>query len=183
MGKLLFTAHLKDNFGGKPFNKTIVYCSLEEDALKLLFISKDSAIISKGLSYNDKLYEGDTVELMITLGDRHRYLELEVNPDGVQYAAIVTKLEDGIDIDYVANCPFSANTERVEGGWRSEWLIPFKNLVELGWDKEDCYFNLYRQDFQGENLNLYALSPTECATFHRPERFIKLTITKQGDII
>ncbi|MBO5776318.1 MAG: hypothetical protein J6R35_02990 [Clostridia bacterium] len=118
-----------------------------------MFISKDSAIISKGLSYNDKLYEGDTVELMITLGDRHRYLELEVNPDGVQYAAIVTKLEDGIDISYVANCPFSANTELIEGGWRSEWVIPFKNLVDLGWDKEDCYLIFIGKTSKAKNLS------------------------------
>ena len=171
----ILSGKLKDNYGLAVKNETEFSVSFENDTLKLLFISYDRAIISKGKSYNDKLYEGDTVEIFLTLGRKNRYLELEVNPDGVKYAGIVTN-DGGINVEYLNECPFSAKTDRIEKGWQTEMIIPLKNLYPLGFKKENAYFNLYRQDFQGENLYLYALNPTLKDTFHYVESFIKLEI-------
>ena len=55
----------------------------------MLFICSDSDIISKGKSYNLSLYEGGVVELFLTLGDKTGYLEMELNPDGIEYAGVV----------------------------------------------------------------------------------------------
>jgi len=54
-----------------------------------LFICSDSDIISKGKSYNLLLYEVGVVELFPTLCDKTKDLEIEVNPDGIEYAGVV----------------------------------------------------------------------------------------------
>ena len=66
----------------------------------MLYIYYDRAIISKDKSYNKKLYEVDAVEIFLTLGRKNRYLELEVNPNGVKYAGIVTS-DGGINVEYL----------------------------------------------------------------------------------
>ncbi len=167
---------LKENVtGSNPKKVTEVAFFSKNDSLKLLFICADSDIISKGQSYNDKLYEGDVVELFLTLGERNRYLELEVNPDGVEYSAVVTNDGNGkIDIDFLETPPFTSKTKRTASGWESEWEVDLNALKTLGFDRDNAYFNLYRQDFQSDGeLNLYALSPTYKPTFHEPDAFVK----------
>ena len=166
---------LKDNFTGEEAKKvTEVTFFSQDDRLKLLFICSDSDIISKGKSYNDRLYEGDVAELFLTLGERSRYLELEVNPDGAQYAGIVENDNGKISITYLPDSPFVSKTERTESGWTSEWEIDLKTLRALGYKEENAYFNLYRQDFEPDGkLNLYALCPTYKPTFHDINAFIK----------
>ncbi len=174
MEKVIVDGTLLENNGGTVKESTLVKMSIEDERLKLLFICASRDIISKGRTYNDKLYEGDTVELFITLGTKGRYLELEVNPRGVQYAAIVENNGQNIVINYLECSPFYSVTDIIEGGWCSFWEIPLENLNKLGFDIENAYFNLYRQDYEGENLNLYALNPTMSETFHKTESFIKL---------
>ena len=166
---------LKDNYGLAVKNETDFSVSLENNTLKLLFVVHDDSIVSKGTAYNDKLYEGDTVEIFLTLGEKNRYLELEVNPDGIKYAGIVTN-NGSISIEYLGECPFEAITKSFSNGWQTEMFIPLNNLYPLGFDKKNAYFNLFRQDFQSEKLNLYALSPTLKPTFHDVESFLKLEL-------
>ncbi len=176
MEKVIFDGNLLDNDGGAVKDATYFRMTLEDDSLKLLFICVCRDIISKGKTYNDKLYEGDTVELFITLSNRNRYLELEVNPDGVQYAAIVENDGQSLNITYLDESPFESLTQRTDEGYRSSWDIPMSKLRTLGLNVNDAYFNVFRQDFEGEGLNLYALNPTMCATFHKTEKFIKLDL-------
>ena len=166
---------LKDNYGLAVENETDFSVSIENNVLKLLFVAYDGSIVSKGTAYNDKLYEGDTMEIFLTLGKKNRYLELEVNPDGIKYAGIVTN-NGSISIEYLGECPFEAITSRLPNGWQTEMFIPLNNLYPLGFDKKNAYFNLFRQDFQGKKLNLYALNPTLKPTFHDVESFLKLEL-------
>ena len=85
----ILSGKLKDNYGKAVKNETEFSVSFENDTLKLLFICSDSDIISKGKSYNLLLYEVGVVELFLTLCDKSRYLEIEVNPDGIEYAGVV----------------------------------------------------------------------------------------------
>lgn len=172
----MFSGKLKDNYGGAVRNETEISVSFKNDGLKLLFICYDRDIISKGRSYNDKLYEGDTVELFLTLGDKNRYLELEVNPDGITYACVVENDGSDLKMNYLSVAPFFATTKRKSFGWTSEWEIPLVSLYPLGFRRDNAYFNIYRQDFQGQDLCLYALNPTMKSTFHDVESFIKLKI-------
>ncbi len=176
MERIIVNGELRANDGGDTCLKTEVRFSMENDSLNLLFICEARDIISKGKAYNDKLYEGDVVELFLTLGERTKYLELDVNPSGVEFAAVVTNDGQSRKLDFLPESPFHNSTVLTENGWRSEWKIPLDNLRKLGFREENAYFNLYRQDFDGDELNLYALNPTECETFHKTEKFIKLTI-------
>lgn len=171
------TTWLKDNYNhSAPVKKTGVTLYFEDEGLKLLFICQDSAIISKGKSYNDKLYEGDTVELFLTLGEKERYLELEVNPDGVEYAVVVKHSGKEMDITPLEEPPFFTNTVKTGEGWMTSWEIPLAKLEKLGFDRNNAYFNIFRQDYDGGRLNLYALSPTGKDTFHDIQSFIKLDL-------
>ena len=167
---------LRDNVTGHDAPKdTEVRLWSEEGAVKFLFECVDNEIVSKGKAFNDKLYEGDVVEFFLTLGSREKYLELEVNPDGAEYAVIVVN-EGGmgnVRLYPLESSPFTSRTERTKGGWRTEWTIPIGNLEALGWTEECSYCNIYRQDFSGEGkLRLYAYNPTYAETFHLPASFV-----------
>lgn len=166
---------LKDNSGGDAVGgKAALWRT--ESALKVLFSVFDNDIISYGTEYNEPLWKGDTAELFITLGRRNRYLELEVNPDGVGYAAAVENREGEFELEFLREAPFGWTAKRTETGYESEWTIPLEKLEALGFDSKNGYFNLYIQDYSAGELRLYALSPTKCGSFHRPEAFLKLEI-------
>lgn len=176
MQKTICCGKLKNNSGDSPKNETVFSVSFEKGSLNVSFISYDHHVVSKGKAYNDKLYEGDTVEIFITLGKRNKYLELEVNPDGVQYTSVVENNDSSFNITYLVKSPFSSYVKRQADHWRCVMNIPITNLQELGFIKENAYFNLFRQDYDGEQLNLYALNPTYKETFHDVNSFLKLEI-------
>ena len=167
---------LRENITGHEAPKaTEVKLWLEGGAVKFLFECTDNVIISRGKKFNDKLYEGDVVEFFLTLGSREKYLELEVNPDGAEYAVIVVN-EGGMGnfkLYPFDSSPFTSLTERTPNGWRSEWSIPLENLTAIGWTKDCSFCNIYRQDYSGDGtLALYAFNPTYSETFHLPASFV-----------
>ena len=176
MKELICFGKLKDNFGGFAKNETDYSLLFENDSLNLSFVSYDKNIFSKGKSYNDKLYEGDTVEIFITLGKRNKYLELEVNPDGVQYAGVVENNNGQLNITYLPASPFFSRVDKKHDCWDCYMTIPIANLQRLGFQKDNAYFNLFRQDYDKDTLNLYALNPTNKSTFHDLDSFVKLEI-------
>lgn len=171
---------LRDNFtGGNPYQKTQAEVWKTPDALNFVFIIEENHIKSYGDSYNQPLWKGDTAEIMITLNDQGYYLETEVNPDGIQYAVLIKNrdMNGDIEIEKINKPPFTSSTERTENGWRTAIELPFGSLKELGWTPENCFINLFRQDYREDgDLKLYALSPTLCSNFHKPRAFIPLNI-------
>ena len=169
---------LKDNYGGsRRIGKATLWRT--ENALKVLFCVDDNDIISYGKKYNEPLWKGDTAEMFLTLGRRNRYLELEVNPDGVGYAALVENRNGEFELEFVPEPPFRWETKRTEYGYESLWEIPFPELYRLGFRPEDAYFNLYVQDYTADGLKLYAMAPTGCGSFHRPESFVRFALKEK----
>ncbi len=167
---------LVDNFGsGVACGEVeIVYRGNE---LKLLFSVKDGDIISFGTRYNEPLWKGDTAELFLSLGRDTRYLELEVNPDGVLYAAVVENGGDGMfELEFLSDPPFEAETERTAAGYRSRWTIGLDKLIDFGFDIACVRFNAFVQDYTREGLKLYAAFPTMLNTFHVPRAFGRLVL-------
>ena len=147
-------------------------------SLKLLFYAYDGDIISYGKAYNEPLWKGDTVEMFLTLGRDDRYLELEVNPDGITYAALVENEGDGrFRLEFLDETPFEATAERVEDGYVSRWNVSVERLKKLGFDPENAKFNLYMQDYCADGLKLYALNPTLKDSFHVVSAFIPLKLS------
>lgn len=148
-------------------------------SLKLLFYAYDGDIISYGKAYNEPLWKGDTVEMFVSLGRDDRYLELEVNPDGITYAAAVENEGDGkFGLEFLDEAPFEATVERVADGYVSRWNVPVENLKKLGFDPENAKFNLYMQDYRADGLKLYALNPTLKDSFHVVSAFLPLKLSE-----
>ena len=114
--------------------------------------------------------------IFITLGKRNKYLELEVNPDGVQYAGVVENNDGQLNITYLPSSPFFSHVDKKHNCWDCYITIPISNLQKLGFQKDNAYFNLFRQDYDKDTLNLYALNPTNKSTFHDFDSFVKLEI-------
>ena len=167
---------LYDNYGTGE-SACEVEAEYVSNELKLLFCARDGDIISYGKEYNEPLWRGDTVEAFVSLGRKDRYLELEVNPDGVKYAAEVENESDGkFRLKFLCEAPFEAETRRVEGGYESRWRISIPQLERLGLDRSDVRINLFMQDYRSDGLRLYALNPTLKDSFHVVSAFLKLDL-------
>lgn len=132
---------------------------------------------SFGKKYNDKLWQGNVVEVFITLGDKMKYLEVETNPDGINYAVHIFN-KDGkgdFDLTYLDEGKYSSTVEIKDNLWTTLMTIPFVKLEELGFDKNNAYINLYRQSHVNNDVNLYSYSPTLVPQFHTCSKFAKLT--------
>lgn len=171
--------YLLDNVtGGEPYRKTAVSACFDNGFIKIEFFAEDDAVISKGEFYNDLLWKGDVVEVFITLGNELRYLEIEVNPDGYQYAKIVDNDGTGeFTLSDIPYAPFNSVVSVSDEGYSAEISIPLDGLYRLGFQKDNAKINLYRQDLMADgSMGLYALSPTLCGTFHKTEAFLPFEI-------
>ncbi|MEG1608662.1 MAG: carbohydrate-binding family 9-like protein [Clostridia bacterium] len=173
---------LKNNIdGNEALEQTRVSCWRDNDSLYFEFCCDTSAegYTSFGKNYNDKLWMGNVVEVFITLGDKKKYIEIETNPNGVNYAVKVdnkdgvgdfelTFLEEGQYLSMVA----------VNGKEWTTWIaMPIEKLEKLGFDKNNAFINMYRQSYIDQNEpNLYAYSPTMLPKFHICDAFAKLEI-------
>lgn len=171
---------LVDNVTGKV-GKEI--CTLEyyRDKKNLYFnfecTTYKESYTSYGEKYNDKLWKGDVVEVFITLGIKNHYLELETNPNGLDYAVIVDN-KDGvgdIDLTYIDRC-YSSNVQVKNMVWSTSMILPIANLEKLGYVNSDAAINFYRQSYFGEEANQYSYSPTKIRQFHVSNAFEKVVI-------
>jgi|AGTN01.2.fsa_nt_gi hypothetical protein len=173
---------LTDNrTGGKPYRKTEVYASAADRKLFFRFDLEEKFFSPFGKRYNDALWQGDVAEIMLTLGDKNRYLEIEINPDGFEYAALVQNDGAGkFTLEFLDRPPFTSAALRTEKGWECTVILPFGLLKMLGWEPKNSFINLYREDFTEEGeMELSALNPTLGGSFHRPEFFVPLEITEE----
>lgn len=173
------TKELFENVGGgKCDQHTSVTYYRKEGKLVFAFVCEEVAPVVYGEKDNDKLYKGDVVEVMITLGSPGRYLEIELNPSNLKYVAVVdnpSSEESDIGITLLEENPVEHEIARVEEGYVAKILVPEAWLKELGWDREGARINFFRQDFSAEGeLRLYAFSPTRSASFHRPQAFAQM---------
>ncbi len=162
--------------GGEAYQKTEVTTFIYEDKLVVEFDAINLCPRSKHATYNAPLYDGDIVEILLTLGDRNRYLEIEVNQNGALYVAVVTNKdgEGDIDIKLLPDHGITYNSTTTHYFWHVGIVMSIPWLESLGYQGDE-YWNLLRQDFdeKGE-LHLSCVSPTYTASFHKPKAFIKV---------
>lgn len=163
---------LKENItGGEPLNQTLFKMNIKDDTFIFNFKVYDNNIFTFGKKHNDNLYKGDIIEIILTLGSKNEYLEIEVNPENLRYTVIVKNIDKKLDIKKT-NFPLISKVTKTPFGWELEIKIKLKDLYKIGFSNES-YFAIYRQDFQ-DSLNLYALNPTYTVSFHEVDRFLKL---------
>lgn len=167
-----------ESAGGKASDKTVFKTFLDDKNWYFTFECEENFFYPKHANFNDKLFEGDIVELMITLGDKNRYLEVEVNQNNAAYLAIIDNLdgEGKINIKFLDKNFIFSSVKLAINKWFCDIIIPFERLEELGFDKKSAFFNAHRQDFdESGNLNLYSLSPTMSRTFHKIDAFLNVS--------
>lgn len=78
-----------NSVNGEKSDKTLFGVRFDGKNLIFRFDCEEEFFCPKYYGYNEPLYEGDIVELMISLGDKNRYLEVEVNQNNANYCVII----------------------------------------------------------------------------------------------
>lgn len=169
---------LKETESGAESSRTCVFWRQNGEELFFRFECKEEFFYPKHYGYNEPLYEGDIVELMITLGSKNRYLETETNFNGADYCVIIENKdgEGDIEIFPLEKNLVKSKVETLVDGWACDIILDIKELKKIGLGK-DVFFNAHRQDFDENGiLRLYSLNPTLCRTFHRISAFLRAEI-------
>ena len=169
---------LKDTRTGSPSEKTSFRAEESDGDFRFRFECKENYFCPKHFNYNDPLYDGDIVELMITLGDKRRYLEIECNYNNADYCVIIDNRdgEGDIIITPLEENVIKSRVETLADGWACDIILSVKELKKLGFGNP-FYFNAHRQDYDETGyLNLYSLSPTFCDKFHKTTAFLRAEI-------
>ena len=177
--------YFSDHRTGLSNEKTRFSTTADEREWRFYFECEEEFFSPKHTRYNDPLYDGDIVELMITLGDKNRYLEVEVNQNNANYCVLIDNLDGqgNIRIEFLRENPVKSLVKVEKNRWSCDIIIPFERLNRLGFNVDNAYMNAFRQDYDAENkLSLYSLSPAKSDTFHKIDAFLKVETGKGSSI-
>lgn len=177
--------------GGPPRRPTRATLLDRGDALVVRFVCVDPEPWATLAERDAPLWREEVVELFVAPGAAtpKRYFELEVNPLGAIFDAVVdSPLGDrrGMTVDVAWNCPgleASAAIDRAAGLWRAEMVVPWAAIGDGSEAIEPWRLNLLRverprppDDAAAGAAEFSAWSPTfvEPADFHRPKNFASL---------
>lgn len=153
---------------------------------------KDSDIQATYTEHDSDLWDEEVAEFFAAPHDPGQYFELQWNPLGTVFDAIITNtlggdgLSKGISGDRSWHAKGMVHKVTVDGKpgdpsvpgteWRVEAAVPFADLGLPGPSKGDVWrVNFYRYNrTAGKNLELCAWNPTLTGTFHEPNRFGEL---------
>ena len=168
------TYYLRENVTGAENNECAFTFERGADAFRFYFEVRDEDVISPYEADNDDIYDGDAVEVFLSPdGDRVHYFEIEVSPYAKRFWAKVTN-KTGASLDVVDRIvpPYDVKVEQTESGYRVQITVPYAVLERF--DAEKYLFNAYRLDKKADGRQLlYALNPTLCGSFHRPQYFVR----------
>ena len=167
------TCLLSENTSGARSEECRFSCEFNKYAAHFSFEVKDEDVISPYRSDNEDIWQGDAVEVFLSPdGDRTRYFELEVSPFGVRFFGGIVN-SDGKTPRLKKLPPiFEARAERTDEGYNVHIELPYGELGAVL--PEKMAFNAFRLDKKADGRQLlYALSPTFCNSFHRPQYFVR----------
>ena len=167
------TCLLSENTSGARSEECRFSCEFNKYAAHFSFEVKDEDVISPYRSDNEDIWQGDAVEVFLSPdGDRTRYFELEVSPFGVRFFGEIVN-SDGKTPRLKKLPPmFEARAERTGEGYTVHIELPYGELGAVL--PEKMAFNAFRLDKKADGRQLlYALSPTFCNSFHRPQYFVR----------
>ena len=167
------TCLLSENTSGASNEECRFSCEFRKYAAHFSFEVRDEDVISPYLTDNEDIWQGDAVEVFLSPdGDRTRYFELEVSPFGVRFFGEIVN-SDGKTPRLKRLPPmFEASAERTDEGYNVHIELPYGELGAVL--PENMAFNAFRLDKKADGRQLlYALSPTFCNSFHRPQYFVR----------
>lgn len=168
-------ALLKNSRTGEPaVYKTEVETEYFGEYLKLSFVCENSACYCPYQKNNMPIYEGDVCEAFLCADEKRReYLETEIAPNGAVFAAIIVNDGGKLNTTVLDDVLFDIRVSKTETGYLAEYKIDLKKVGLYG---KTLFGNIYRIETDGgeHNKHLFALNPTLCGNFHRPEKFIEI---------
>jgi hypothetical protein len=185
----ILTPFLKNDGSGREREATIVRAWYDDQALYLAWTCTDSDIQATFTARDSRFWEEEVAEFFITAKDLTRYYELQWNPLGGVFDAIimndldergVSKKFEG-DWSYTASNMKSAvkvkgtvaNSADVDEFWQVEVVIPFADLGQPTPKPGDVWrANFYRFNrAKDQRVDQVSWSPTQLPSFHQPSRF------------
>ena len=166
------TYHLRENVTGAENEECSFRFRLGEREAEFFFGVRDEDVISPFREDNEDIWQGDAVEVFLSTDGRlTRYFELEVSPFGVRFWGEVTFAEGEKRLKKLPP-PFEAEASRTKEGYAVQIKLPLAAMQ--GYDRRAVVLNAFRLDKKADGRQeLYALNPTRCETFHKPEYFLK----------
>ena len=167
------TYFLRENVTGTESGQCTFRFRFGGREAEFFFDVKDEDIISPFQKDNEDVWLGDAVEVFLSPdGNLKRYYELEVSPFGVRFWGEVT-IAGGEKRLKKLPPPFEAEASRTKEGYAVQIKLPLAAMQ--GYDRAAVVLNAFRLDKKADGgQDLYALNPTRCATFHKPEYFLKI---------
>jgi len=178
------------NDGSAPEReKSAVRIWYDDNALYLGWTCTDADIQATFTARDSKFWEEEVAEFFVTAGTLDRYFELQWNPLGGVFDAIINNQMDprGVSTNFTGDWSFTAkgmksavqlkgtaaNSNDKDEMWQAEVIIPFADLGEATpKPKATWRANFYRFNrAKGQEPELLSWSPTRLPGFHQPARF------------
>lgn len=174
---------------GPEREKTAVRIWYDDTALYLGWTCTDSDIQATFTARDSKFWEEEVAEFFVTAGSLDRYYELQWNPLGGVFDAIIKNKMDqrGVSTNFTGDWSFTAkgmksavklkgtadNSNDNDELWQAEVIIPFTDLGEpTPKPKAIWRANFYRFNRAKDRTpELLSWSPTRLSGFHQPARF------------
>lgn len=155
--------------------------------LHVRFDCADSDIWGTYRQQNDPIYDEEVVEVFLAAGadDPKEYIELEISPNGVLFAARVANLTGDraqmtLDMTWLpSDLAWAAKRDDANGRWWATFAIPLDSVAACSELPPVWRANFYRIERPRSGIDEYSCwSPTltEPADFHKPARFGILTL-------
>ena len=180
----------KNDGSGRGRELTTVRLWYDDAALYIGWTCRDTDIQATFTERDSKFWEEEVVEFFVTPGKAlHRYFELQWNPLGGVFDAIITNELDerGVSKSFKGDWSFTArkmtsavavrgtvqNSNDRDERWQVEVRLPFADLGVPAPKPGDVWrANFYRYNRgKDEPAELLAWSPTLLPGFHQPTRF------------
>jgi hypothetical protein len=180
---------LQNDAAGLEREKTVVRIWYDDTALYLGWTCTDSDIRATFTARDSKFWEEEVVEFFVTAKTLERYFELQWNPLGGVFDAIIDNKMDprGISTNFTGDWSFTAkgmksavklkgtvgDSNNKDEMWQAEVVLPFADLGEpTPKPKAVWRANFYRFNrARNQPPELLSWSPTRLPGFHQPARF------------
>lgn len=185
----LLSPFVLNDSSGPEREKTAVRAWYDDTALYLGWTCTDADIQATFTARDSKFWEEEVAEFFVTAGSLDRYFELQWNPLGGVFDAIIHNKMDarGVSTNFTGDWSYTAkgmksavtlkgtavNSSDKDELWQAEVIIPFADLGE-GTPKPKAIWraNFYRFNrAKGQPPELLSWSPTLLPSFHQPARF------------
>jgi len=173
---------------GREREHTEVRLWYDDTALYLAWTCQDSDIQATFTQRDSKFWEEEVVEFFVTANKLTRYFELQWNPLGGVFDAIIDNDLDerGVSKNFRGDWNFTAkgmksavklkgtvgNSSDKDEFWQVEVMLPFADLGQAMPRPKDVWrANFYRFNRSKGPVEQLSWSPTLSPSFHQPSRF------------